>query len=101
MSQLESWGLSIHLLIGILACGGIGLVVVLILYTSIRAIVFQSRQKLALSDFKKRNTGERGDVLPPMGSGFCGTCSKASNSIYFLPDGARMCRECYNAAQNC
>lgn len=100
MSQLESWGLSIHLLIGILACAGIGLIVVLILYTSIRAIVFQSRQKLALSDYQKRNTGARGEVLPPMGSGFCETCSKASNSIYFLPDGTRMCRECYNAAEN-
>ncbi|MBI5762224.1 MAG: hypothetical protein HZA51_01730 [Planctomycetes bacterium] len=100
MGQLEMFGMNIHLLIGLLACGGIGLIVVIILYVSIRAIVFRSQQKLALSDFKKRNTDERGEVLPPMGSGICGTCGKASSAIYFLSDGARMCRECYNTARD-
>ncbi len=99
MSQLEMFGVNIHLLIGILACGGIGLVVVIILYTSIRAFVFHARQKNAMGTFQKGKTKSDGMALPPVGSGICAQCNTASSKIYFLPDGSRLCSACYESTR--
>ncbi|MEK6644036.1 MAG: hypothetical protein AABZ08_09015 [Planctomycetota bacterium] len=99
MSQLESFGMNIHLLIGLLACGGIGLVIAIILYTSIRAFLFHSRQKNAMSIFQKAKTKSDGMALPPVGSGICAQCNTASSKIYFLPDGSRLCSTCYESTR--
>ena len=38
---------------------------------------------------------ENGLLLPPVSRGVCQRCGCFSEDIYYLPDGSRVCKECY------
>ncbi len=37
-----------------------------------------------------------GSPYPPEDQGLCDRCSRSSDRILFLPDGRRLCRDCYD-----
>ena len=98
IAQLEMWGQNIQFLLGILLFLTVGLAFIIAAWTGIKIFVMRRSQRRAEEDFKRLRTGADGRALPPVGPGFCDKCSRASDRVYFLPDGTRRCQACYGRA---
>ena len=97
MNQLTMFGQNIKLLIGILACIGVAIIIGLVIVVAIRSVYSTHRQRTSLNRYAKSRRDAGGRPLPPTGMGVCRKCGAALPDIYFLPDGDRLCRECFNA----
>ena len=96
MDQLQTFGLNIHLLIGILLVLAIGLVVVIAVWTGVKVWLFRKKQEAAQHDERRRKFGRDGRPLPPRGPGLCEKCQKAGE-VFHLPDGRRLCESCFES----
>lgn len=94
MDQLQTFGLNIHLLIGILLLLTIGAVLVIAVWTGVKVWLFRKQQESAERQVRRSKIGRDGRVLPPRGAGFCEKCQKAGE-VFHLPDGRRLCESCY------
>ena len=93
--QLQRWRLNTQLLIGILACLGVGLVFVFMFWTVLRTWLFASAQRRGERRFKTKRLGADGAPLPPTALGLCDKCGKVSDNVYHLADGRRLCETCF------
>jgi hypothetical protein len=100
MDQLQMFRLNIHLLLGILACLGIGLVLVLAFWTGIRAWLFHKRQEASDGEFRRTKLDAEGRPLPPVGRGICQACGRVSDRVFFLETGAKVCEDCFGESEN-
>jgi hypothetical protein len=94
MDQLQTFGLNIHLLIGILLVLSFGAILVIAVWTGVKIWLFRKRQDAAERDVQRRKIGRDGRALPPRGAGLCENCQKAGD-VFHLPDGRRLCESCY------
>ncbi|HKQ50199.1 MAG TPA: hypothetical protein VJZ71_19140 [Phycisphaerae bacterium] len=94
MDQLQSFGLNIHILIGILMVLAIGMVLVIAVWTGVKVWLFRKQQEDAKRNERRSKIGRDGCALPPRGAGFCERCQKAGQ-VFHLPDGRRLCETCY------
>jgi len=95
MDQMQMWRLNIQLLIGILACGGMGIVFLLFFWTGLRAWLFHKRQQASEEKFRRDRVDAQGRPWPPSGPGVCGRCGQVRGRVFFLANGERLCEACY------
>ena len=74
-------------------------VAVLSLIIAIKWWRFSHRQKRA--DAEARAAALRPDGLPypPAGRGMCEACTRAFDKVYFMPNGRRLCPDCYHSSE--
>lgn len=53
------------------------------------------RQRRADAEARRERFDEDGHPLPPRGRGLCDACSQAEKMVYFLPEGRRLCADCF------
>lgn len=97
MDPLKMFGENIALLIGILTCLGLGTVLFLVVYVTLRATYAARRSAKGLEHYEMSRRDAQGRVLPPIGHGICQQCGRVPPHVYFLADGTRLCRDCLDA----
>ena len=95
MDQLQMFALNIHLLIGILVCGGCSLVLLIAVWTLMKVLRFQRTQARGEKEQQAARIGRDGKPLPPTSQGICDRCGRIFREVYHLPDGTRLCATCY------
>ena len=99
MTQLEMFAVNIKLLIGLLVFGLLLVLLVVSTWTGIKVWLFRGRQRRgAQEEFNRRHRPD-GTLLPPVAAGMCGQCSGAFDKVYHLPDGRRLCEQCYEETE--
>jgi hypothetical protein len=64
----------------------------------IRMIVHRAKVRHAEQQAWRETHDENGELLPPVSEGICQQCGRYFRRIYYLPDGSRICEECYKPA---
>lgn len=100
MDQLQIWRFNTQLLIGIVACLGVGLIFVFIFWTALRTWLFASSQKRSVGRFRSQRTAPDGTLLPPTAQGLCDQCGSVSDTVYYLPSRRRLCENCFKPGQS-
>ena len=95
MDRLEMFRQNTHLLIGILACLGVGSVLIFCFWTVLRTWLFAKDQRESETRFRKRKLDSSGKKLPPAAKGICGVCGKVSDTVYYFESGERLCEACF------
>ena len=80
------------------------LIVLAVVATAVVIAIIRSRRRecaVAAEREKARLAKLRPDglPLPPHGRGMCAACRKASEKVYFLGDGRRLCPRCYESLE--
>ena len=99
MSRLEMFRVNIHFLIGIICCGGIGLILVLFFWTAIRAWLFHRRISRTVKTDDRSNLPMRARQAP-VTRGICERCGQVREEVYFLSTGERLCVDCLKREQS-
>ncbi len=97
MNQLESFGLDMRFLLGLLVFLAILSIVVIAAWTGARIWLFRMRQQREQQRVYRRDHASDGRRLPPSASGICERCEGVFEKVYHLPSGRRLCPECYAA----
>jgi len=98
--RFDMFGQNMYLLLGLLVVGGIGLLVLFVGWSVLRAWVWQKgvdRATRALHDTKFRPDGT---PYPPAGQGICDCCKLAFKKVYYVSTDERLCPSCYADAEN-
>ncbi len=97
MTQLESFGLDMRFLLGLIVFLAILFIVVIAVWTGVKIWLFRMRQKREQRRVYRREHAPNGRRLPPSASGICERCEGVFAKVYHLPSGRRLCPECYEA----
>lgn len=92
--QIQMWRLNTQLLIGIIACLGVGLVFLLIFWTVIRAWLFSRGQRNSERRYRAQRLDAAGKKLPPIARGLCNKCG-AVGDVFYLESGEKLCKKCF------
>lgn len=91
----EQFGLSVHVLIGAIFAGLALLLVLIVGWTLLKMWLHRAEKVRA----ERRRRADRfrpdGQPLPPIAPGLCDRCQDASDEVYHLPSGRRLCRHCF------
>ncbi len=99
MSQIEMFAQNIFLLIGLLFCGVVGLVLVVVVWIAIKLAWWRWQRVLVEREMRRTRYDENGDPLPPASHGACDICGNVFDVVYNLPDGSRLCWYCHREAR--
>jgi hypothetical protein len=97
MNQLESFGLDMRFLLGLIAFLAILFIVVIAVWTGAKIWLFRMRRKREQRRVYRRDHAANGRPFPPSASGICERCEGVFAKVYHLPSGRRLCPECYEA----
>lgn len=97
MAQLQMFALNIRFLIGLLVFLVLVAAAVIGVWTGVKILVFHIRRKAAAEAQCRLKYRPDGQPYPPAAPGICGKCQRAFDQVYHLPDGRRLCAECYRA----
>lgn len=98
MDQLFNFAMSIRLLVGILVALLLVAVVLISTWTGLRVFLFRRTVRKSEEHEHRRKFRPDGTPYPPRGEGICSQCGKVGKEIFHLPDGRRLCLDCYDAA---
>ncbi len=90
----QTLGLNLSLIIGGLICLVGGALLIIALLTGGTFLVWSSRRARAEAALRRQREGPDGAPLPPASRGICTACSAATEVVYHLEDGRRLCRRC-------
>jgi hypothetical protein len=93
--SLTFFAQNIFLLIGLLFVAGVLVVLVFCLWTGAKVGFFVRRRRQAEREAAAAKIGPDGRPYPPAAEGLCDRCQRAFNRVYYVPDGPRLCAECY------
>ncbi len=94
-ARFQMFGANIYLLIGLLLAGGLLVLIVVSIWTGAKIVWWQRQRRRADAAEQRRKIGPDGRPYPPAARGVCGRCARASETVYHLPGGERLCPECY------
>ncbi|UCD30541.1 MAG: hypothetical protein JSV03_08755 [Planctomycetota bacterium] len=95
MNRREMWTLDIYWLIGALILLAVAIVVLVFLWTVLRAWLWQKRQRHSQSKYYKQTHRADGRPYPPVAAGICEQCGRSRKKIYYTESGPKLCLECY------
>jgi hypothetical protein len=72
-------------------------VVLAVVWTGLRASLFVIRQRRAQRVYRQRSRRADGKMYPPIISGVCDGCGRASK-VYYAESGEKLCATCYEAS---
>ncbi len=91
----ETLGRNLFLLIGVLIAAGVGFILIVVFWTSIKvALWHRSKKRLEQREHERRHA-PGGQPYPPTAAGLCDRCGRGFESVYYLPSGCRLCPNCY------
>ncbi|HEY3246186.1 MAG TPA: hypothetical protein VGM03_22820 [Phycisphaerae bacterium] len=85
---------NLFLLIGLLVLATIGLILIVAVWTGIKAWRFHKRQRNGWEEYRRERLDAQGRPLPPSAAGVCDRCGCVGERVYFLPSGERRCLKC-------
>jgi hypothetical protein len=94
-SRWEMFGANIYLLIGLLLAGGLLVLIVVAIWTGVKVVWWREQRRRADAAELRRKLGPNGRPYPPASRGVCGRCARASDTVYHLAAGERLCAGCY------
>ncbi len=94
-NRLVMFGQNIYLLIAVIFLLALFGVVVLAVWTAVRAMLFTRRQRREEAAARAAKLDHDGRPLPPASEGLCDRCQRAFNRVYHVPSGPRLCPMCY------
>ncbi len=94
-SRFGMFGANIYLLIGLLVVGGLLVLVVVSIWTGLKIVWWRRQRRKADGEERRGRIAPDGRPYPPAGRGVCGRCARASETVYHLPGGERLCPACY------
>src|SRR5437762_10535695 len=97
--KLQMWRMNTQLLIGIVACLGVGVVFLLVFWTVLRTWLFAKGQRKSERRFRSEKLDAAGKKLPPSARGLCDRCG-ALGDVYHLESGGKLCKKCFEAPSN-
>ena len=84
-------------LVAILVVLAVGAILVTLLISYIRIRLWRHDVKRAeREDYQSKHRPD-GSEYPPFGPGLCDNCEQASDKVYFLVSGPRLCPHCYES----
>ena len=95
MPDLKNFAINIYFLIGLLIALAVLLALVVAVWTLVKVLLWRSRRNRADAQEAARKLQPDGTPYPPAGPGVCHCCQRASDTVFHLPSGQRLCRECY------
>ncbi len=103
LSGFDRWVVFVHALFASVVWLFV-LVVLAVVVTALLIAFIRSRgrERAAAAEREKARLAKlRPDGLPfpPHGRGMCAACGKASEKVYFLGDGRRLCPRCYESLE--
>jgi len=96
-ADLSIFAGNIALLIGLLIALAVGLFVVIAAWTSIKLIIWRTREHRAEAAHRRETLRPDGVPYPPASRGLCDRCGQTFEKVYYLPSGERLCPDDYNA----
>lgn len=97
MDQLTMFAQNIYLLIGLLLFLIIVIVFIIASWTGLNVLFFLRGKRTSDQALAAAKIGPDGRPLPPAGQGICDRCQAIPKEVYFMPEGERLCRSCYEA----
>lgn len=89
------FALNMRFLLGLIVFLLLAFVLVLGTWTGVKALLWRQRRKRGQAEERRRKFRPDGQPYPPQAPGICGKCGLASDAVYHLPDGTRLCPTCY------
>lgn len=89
--------MNMYLLIALLVLLAIAVPLLLLLISYIRIRLWQHGVKRAEREDYRLKHRPDGSEYPPFGPGLCDNCEQASDKVYFLVSGPRLCPHCYES----
>ena len=99
MVDFGTFGPNIFLLIGLLLAAGLLFVVIFVAWTGLKIGLWQWRRRQAAEEEHRRRFRPDGRPYPPSSRGICGRCARTCETVYHLPDGVRLCPECFSTRE--
>jgi hypothetical protein len=97
MVDFPTFGVNIFLLIGLLLAAGLLILLLVAGWTGLNIGLWHWRRRQSEEAEHRRRFRSDGRPYPPAARGICGRCARTCESVYHLPDGVRLCPECYDA----
>lgn len=91
----ETLGRNLFLLISALIVAGVGFILIVVFWTSIKVAVWHRGKKRFEQRERERTHAPDGHRYPPAAAGLCDRCGRGFESVYYLPSGSRLCPNCY------
>ncbi len=91
----QTFGLSVHLIIGAVVVGLLATVLVLAAWVLLRVLTWRAEVRRAQKHAARARLRDNGQPYPPADRGLCDVCARAFEKVYYLPSGQRMCEDCY------
>lgn len=93
--DIRTFGLNLHLIIGVVVVGLLAIVLGLVAWTLLRLAAWKAQVRLVQEQAARAGLREDGQAYPPADRGLCDVCARAFEKVYHLPSGQRMCEDCY------
>jgi len=95
MDQISMWGLNIYVGIGFLIVLVVGGLLLVGLWTGLRAWLWHARSRRSRQAWHRRTHRADGGLYPPVAEGVCQSCGRGHRTIYLPSGGERLCPPCY------
>ena len=95
MGQLELWTFSIYWIIGALLMLIMVSVLLVVLWSVLKAWLWRSQQRIDQEKYHKQTHRADGRKYPPFAQGVCEKCGRISKRIYYPETGPKLCSDCY------
>jgi hypothetical protein len=93
--DIRTFGINVYLIIGAVVVLVILFPVIITVWTLLKIAFWQAEVRRAQRQAAKERLADDGQPYPPAGRGLCDVCGKATNKVYHLSSGRRMCDDCY------
>ncbi len=91
----KTLGINLYIIIGAVLLGAFLLIVVIAVWTGIKAGFWQLGRRRAAEAERRRKLQPDGRPYPPAARGLCDRCGRTFEKVYHLPTGERRCPPCY------
>ena len=91
----RTFGINLFIIIGAVVLLSLAFVLVLLVWTGVRAGIWRRRQVRAEREQRLGKLDGSGQRRPPADRGLCDRCGRLFDEVYHLPDGSRRCPRCY------
>jgi hypothetical protein len=97
MVDPQTLGVNLAIIIGGLIVLAVSLILMMALLTGFKYFVWRGRRASAEAAERRKRWRPDGSPLPPAGRGICTACARASEVVFHLEDGRRLCANCFGA----